>query len=251
MARTYRQFTYKEANFRIASSHFTVITDEIVRQREILEAYIRRLPAFLTSLVPVPPLPHAPRIALAMHEAARIVGVGPMAAVAGAFAQAAAEKAMEEGASEAIVENGGDIFLIAREEVVIGLYAGMSPESPAFGFLIKPEESPLSVCSSSGRMGHSFSLGACDLATVVSKDAGLADAAATLAANLVQSAKDTARAIETVCAIPGVDGVLIVKEGKIGIGGTLPRLVRTDYSDLRSKITKDRLSGDRENTKRP
>lgn len=242
MERVFRQFSYKEANFRIASSKFSTITNEIVQQREILEAYIRRIPEFMTSLVPIPPLPHAPRIAQMMHEAAFAVGVGPMAAVAGAFAQIAAEKALTEGADEAIVENGGDIFIVAKDDVVIGLYAGIQHTRLNLGFLVRPSDTPLSICSSSGMMGHSLSLGACDLATVVSKRASIADAAATKAANLVQTARDISRAIETICAIPGVEGVLIVKDGKIGKGGKLPLLVRTDGRDVRSKITRDRMS---------
>ena len=75
-------------------------------------------------------------------------------------------------------------------------------------------------------MGHSTSLGRCDLATVVARDAALADAAATQAANLVTTADDVDRAIERIAAIEGVEGVLIVKDDRVGLAGHLPPLVK-------------------------
>ena len=60
---------------------------EIVqRQRSVLENYITRHPGFLTALIPFPVGVDAPAIAKDMEDAADKVGVGPMAAVAGAFA---------------------------------------------------------------------------------------------------------------------------------------------------------------------
>ena len=75
-------------------------------------------------------------------------------------------------------------------------------------------------------MGHSTSLGTCDLATVVAKDAALADAAATQAANLVNSEKDVDVALERIAAIEGIDGVVIVKNDRVGLAGKLPPLIK-------------------------
>lgn len=75
-------------------------------------------------------------------------------------------------------------------------------------------------------MGHSTSLGRCDLATVVARDAALADAAATCAANHVKNVDDVDRAIERIAAIEGVEGVLIVKDDRVGLAGHLPPLVK-------------------------
>ena len=75
-------------------------------------------------------------------------------------------------------------------------------------------------------MGHSTSLGRCDIATVVARDAALADAAATQAANLVKNVDDVDRAIERIAAIEGVEGVLIVKDDRVGLAGRLPPLVK-------------------------
>jgi ApbE superfamily uncharacterized protein (UPF0280 family) len=224
--RTYRIFTYKEAVLRICCEKFDAVTGEIVRQRRILEDYIERHAAFRRSLEPIELLPGAPEIAEGMARAARLVGVGPMAAVAGAMAQAAAQAGLQAGAAEAIVENGGDIYIKAVEPVIIALVTGTTKPAYRLAFALQPKDTPISICSSSGKMGHSKSLGKCDLATVVAADAALADAAATAAANQVITIEDVDAALERIAAIAGVDGVLIVKDDRIGLAGNLPSLVK-------------------------
>jgi ApbE superfamily uncharacterized protein (UPF0280 family) len=152
-----------------------------------------------------------------------------MAAVAGIMAQLAAEAGLAAGAAEAIVENGGDIYLKAQEPVVVGLFAGVAALGDALVFSIDPEITPVAVCSSSGMMGRSMSMGACDLATVVAQHAGLADAAATQAANMVVDAGDIDACLERIAAIEGVAGVLITKGDRVGLAGDLPRLVRRPH----------------------
>ena len=235
--RTYRAFTHREAVFRICCEKFDAVTGEIVHQRRILEGYIDRHPAFRPALEPVELRPDAPEVAQRMARAAKLVGVGPMAAVAGAMAQCAAEAGLRAGATEAIVENGGDIYLKAAEPVIIGLHAGtvsIGNGGPAsietlarLAFSLQPHDTPISICSSSGKMGHSRSLGECDLATVVAKDAALADAAATLAANLVRTVGEVAAALERIAAVEGIDGVMIVQNDHVGLAGRLPQLVLT------------------------
>ena len=61
--------------------------------------------------------------------------------------------------------------------VIIGLYAGDNDKLNKLAFELQPDQTGISICSSSGKMGHSTSLGNCDLATVVAKDAALADTA--------------------------------------------------------------------------
>ena len=170
-----------------------------------------------------------------MAEAARACGVGPMAAVAGAVAQAAAEAALAAGAGEAIVENGGDTWIASPREVTVGLYAGEHPISGRLALRIPPDRLPVSVCSSSGRFGHSLSFGRCDLATVVAGSGALADAAATLAANCVRTVDDVEPTLERVMAIPGIEGVLIVKDDRVGVAGNLPRLVQCADPDFALK----------------
>ncbi|NQT03584.1 MAG: UPF0280 family protein [Planctomycetes bacterium] len=224
--RTYRTFTHREANFRICCNRFDAVTEEIVHQRRILDDYIECHPAFRDSFEPIELLDGAPEVAKRMTRAARLVGVGPMAAVAGAMAQCAAEAGLKAGAGEVIVENGGDIYLKAADPVIIALNAGTAKLSNRLGFSLQPSDTPISICSSSGQMGHSTSLGKCDLATVVAKDAALADAAATQAANLVNSEEDVNSALQRIAAIEGIDGVVIVKNDRFGLAGKLPSLVK-------------------------
>jgi ApbE superfamily uncharacterized protein (UPF0280 family) len=224
--RTYRTYTYKEAVFRICCEKFDVVTAEIVRQRRILEDYIARHPDFSQSLEPLELLADAPNVAQTMARAAKLVGVGPMAAVAGAMAQCAGQAAVDTGAHEAIVENGGDIYIHAVEPVIIGLKTGTADLADRLAFSLQADDTPISICSSSGKMGHSMSLGECDLATVVANDAALADAAATQAANLVRDIGDIDSALENISGIEGVDGVMIVKGARVGVAGKLPPLVK-------------------------
>jgi ApbE superfamily uncharacterized protein (UPF0280 family) len=224
--RTYRTFTYREAVFRICCSRFDVVTEEIVRQRKSLEDYIENHPDFRHSFEPIELHTDAPEVAKRMARAARLVGVGPMAAVAGAMAQFACQAGLEAGAQEAIVENGGDIYLQAVEPVIIALDTGTAELSYRLAFSLQANDTPISICSSSGQMGHSKSLGKCNLATVVAGDAALADAAATQAANLVNTVEEVDPALKQITAIEGIEGVMIIKDDRVGLAGKLPPLVK-------------------------
>jgi ApbE superfamily uncharacterized protein (UPF0280 family) len=224
--RTYRTFTYREAVFRICCSRFDTVTEEIIRQRKILEDYIERHPDFRHSFKPIEVYPDAPKVAQSMARAAQLVGVGPMAAVAGAMAQYACKAGLEAGAKEAIVENGGDIYLRAAEPVIIALDTGTAKLSDRLAFSLQANDTPISICSSSGQMGHSKSLGKCNLATTVARDAALADAAATQAANLVSTVEDVDSALKRIAAIEGIEGIMIIKNDRVGLAGKLPPLVK-------------------------
>ena len=241
--REFLPYVYKDARFRISREGFDAAALAIRTGRKALERYLLMNPAFRDSLVPVSVLPNAPALALGMHRASLATGVGPMAAVAGAFAELAGRAALASGAGESIVENGGDIFMKLASPLVMGLYAGDSPLSGKLAFRIEPGHTPLGVCSSSGTMGHSLSFGKCDLATVFSADTALADAAATLAANLVSTEADIQPALERVGAIPGILGLLIIKGDKLGMTGELPPLVKHQDPQFTDKITKDPRSG--------
>ena len=237
--RVYRSFSWKETNLRVASPAFELITRAVVEQRRRLERYIARHPEFQSSLVPVVLLEQAPEVARRMAAASELTGVGPMAAVAGTLAQMGAEAAIAEGCPEAIVENGGDIFIHAASEVTIGIYAGDNAIAGKLAFRLDPRDLPLALCSSSSKMGHSQSFGQCDLATVVAKEGALADAAVTLVCNRIKTENDLTPVLNEVGAIPGIDGILAVKNGKVGMWGKLPELVRNQDDAARSKITRD------------
>ncbi|MCL2294285.1 MAG: UPF0280 family protein [Spirochaetes bacterium] len=238
-----RSFSWKGANFKIISSEFNAIKNAIVAQREILSAYIKKHKEFMEALVPVEAIDSdAPDIVRRMHKASLLTGVGPMASVAGVAAQIAAEAAVAAGADEVIIENGGDIYIFSNRETKIALCTGSAPIAAKLAVLIRPETTPISICSSSSKMGHSLSFGDCDLATVVAIDGALADSASTLACNLVKKEEDIPAVLEKVIAIKGVQGVLLVKNDKIGIIGSFPEIIRNIDPQTTNKITKDKLS---------
>lgn len=237
--RVYRSFSWKDTNLRICCPEFDLVTSTIVDHRRRLERYISRQPEFLTSLVPVILLDDAPEAALRMARAAELTGLGPMAAVAGTLAQLGAEAAMAKGCTEAIIENGGDMYIHSQDEVTVGLYAGDNAIGARLAFRLTPDRLPLSLCSSSSAMGHSLSLGRCDLATVIARDASLADAAVTLVCNRIKTPEDLSPVLDDVGAIPGIEGIFAVQGGKIGMWGNLPDLVRNEDAEARHKITRD------------
>ena len=190
----------------------------VVKYRTPLEEYIESHPLFFSSLEPCSVEEDAPAIVRDMAQAAQIVGVGPMAAVAGAVAEAVGKDLLAY-APEIIVENGGDIFMKISKTRLIGIYADKSPLTGKIALEISPEETPLGICTSSGTVGHSFSLGTADAVIVLSHSTALADAAATAIGNTIKTTEDFATAIEQAQAIDGLAGVVIIKGDKVGLWG--------------------------------
>ena len=190
----------------------------VLKYRSSLEKYIDRNPAFLIALKPFPVGEDAPHIVKEMARASEQIGIGPMAAVAGAIAEYVGRDLLAFS-PEVIVENGGDIFLKVSQGRLVGLYAGKSPFTGKIALQIEPEETPLGICTSSGTVGHSFSSGKADAVIVLSPSAPLADAAATAIGNLVEDVGDIPRGIEFAQGIEGLRGAVIIKEDKIGLWG--------------------------------
>jgi ApbE superfamily uncharacterized protein (UPF0280 family) len=196
------------------------VRDLVRRVRGELESYIARDSSFLTSLQPVAVEADAPAIARAMAEAAARVGVGPMAAVAGAVADVVARDLLTD-VREVIVENGGDVFLCTRKPRRVGLLAGTSPFSLRVGLLVPGDGAPVAVCTSAGRWGHSLSLGQADAAVAVAPSGALADAAATWLGNLVREAADLPRALERARQLPGLTGAVLVRDSCLAAWGDI------------------------------
>lgn len=212
----------KETDLYIgADSDLSVICNEVVAQlRGELEAYIDRHPEFLRALSPISTYRNAPEIAIRMAQAAKIAGVGPMAAVAGAFSQMLAEH-VDGFSDNLLIENGGDLYIKTDRSRHIAIYAGENKFKDNVKILMKAEESPMSICTSSGKFGHSLSFGLADSVTVFSKNAFLADAAATSVCNRVRSATDIGPALHFAMAMEGILGVLIIAEEKLGMIGNI------------------------------
>ena len=192
----------------------------VLEQRAIIEFYINRYPRFAKVLVPWHIEGPAPLIIQEMTKAGKKAGVGPMAAVAGAVSEFVG-RGLLQCTNEVIVENGGDIFMKTYDPTVIGLFAGESPLSMRFGLRIPGGNTPITICTSSGTVGHSLSLGKADAVCVISPSCPLADAAATAIGNRIKSKKDIQTAIEFGKTIQGVSGLVLVVEDEMGIWGEL------------------------------
>lgn len=190
----------------------------VLKYRGALERYIERHPSFLTSLVPIPVVDDAPLIVKSMAEATAKVGVGPMAAVAGAIAEFVGNELLAFS-PEVIIENGGDIYLRSLKKRIIGIYAGKSPLTGKIRLEIDGQDAPIGICTSSGTVGHSLSFGKSDAVVVLSKSATLADAAATAIGNIIVQASDIPNGIEFAKGVEGLTGLLIIKDDKMGLWG--------------------------------
>lgn len=194
------------------------VEDLIRAGRQPLEEYIKRDPQFLKALTPHPLLPGAPALVQEMATAAELAGVGPMAAVAGTMA-AWVGKALAKRSRDVIVENGGDIYLRTNRVRTVGIFAGKSLLSNRIALEIHPNQSPLGICTSSGRVGPSLSLGKADAVVILSPSAPLADAAATAAGNLVQVKEDVKKAVNLASGIPGVTGAVVIMDDQLAVWG--------------------------------
>jgi len=220
-------------------AHITLISDKGYSRRAqkqlekiytLLEDYLSEDPFFAVSYEPVKPKRTAPEVAHVMADAAEKAGVGPMAAVAGTIAEYLGKYILAEGAREVVVENGGDIFLKLNSKRKIGIHAGESPFSNKLALLVKPQETPLGVCTSAGTVGHSVSLGEADAVVAVAKSTPLADAAATAIGNEVKGKNGAKKGIKKAKSIRGLSGVIIIKGRELATWGKLPEIVGADFT---------------------
>jgi ApbE superfamily uncharacterized protein (UPF0280 family) len=198
--------------------------------RQSIEAHILRDPVFQATLEPHDVPDTAPQLLKEMARAARLAGVGPMAAVAGAVAQAGVEAVEEAGGKYCVIDNGGDLCLLLDREQLVGLYCGDERFS-RFAFRCPPR-GRFSICTSSGTVGPSISFGVADAAIVVAEDARLADACATRLGNEVTATDERTlmRAVGAVAAIKGVEGCMAIAGGRMAFKGKLPELVEAPPS---------------------
>ena len=214
------EVTVKQTDLYIRSQHNLKdkALNSVLKHRAPLEAYIEHHPLFLTTLEPYQAEAEAPAIVKEMTRVSQLTGVGPMAAVAGAIAEAVG-KDLLAFSSEVIVENGGDIFLKISKKRLVGIYAGQSAFTKKIALEITPRETPLGICTSSGTVGHSLSLGSADAVIALSSSVALADAAATALGNIVKDADDIPEAIDRAQSIEGLGGTVIIVGNKMGMWG--------------------------------
>jgi uncharacterized protein len=219
----------KTFNVSVRESDILISADDYIentalsaihKYRSYIEAYIALHPEFLTSLHPVHLDAFAPPIIRDMMLAAIKANVGPMAAVAGAIAEFLGNDLLKYS-NNVIIENGGDIFINSQNDIQVGISAGNSHLTNKFSIIVRKEEMPMGVCTSSGTVGHSLSFGKADAVCVKAKSASLADAAATAIGNMVKSQKDITRALREGMRIGEILGIAVFYNDQFGVVGDI------------------------------
>jgi ApbE superfamily uncharacterized protein (UPF0280 family) len=232
-------FTEKESDITIISESKEAILrakQSFYSHREKLEEYIKTNNKFLKSFSPVQ-VKSDYRIVNLMAENAFICNVGPMATVAGALADLMLEAMKEKeingfiSAKNALVENGGEIAIDSEQSMKLALYAGNNELNLNLGFLIKKENCPIGVATSSATVGHAISLGQADAVTIFANNATLADGAATAIANIVKGddiEKSIKKGLDATEDIEGVFGAFISRENQVGQVGKIPEIIKIE-----------------------
>lgn len=191
---------------------------EVIRLRRKLREYIAAHPCFQSAFLPIEVEPDSPKVVQMMADAAKAAGVGPMAAVAGAIAECVG-RVLLQYSPEVIIENGGDIFISSSTERTVRIFAGDSPLSNKVGVRVLQQNMPCGICTSSGTVGPSISLGVADAVVALARQTPLADAAATAICNKVSSRDSIKEAIHFARHISGLSGVVIIKDDVLGVWG--------------------------------
>ena len=229
LGQTHIRLTTDLANHELERYIFSIRRD--------LENYILKNEDFLLSLDPIETDEDLPLIVRKMVESSAIADVGPMACVAGTISELSLNYLIDNDSRYSIIENGGDIALINDDVVLCGIYSNNQVLGNEIAFKINPRRSPLGVCTSSGKIGHSISFGEADSVTVISKSSSSADGLATRIANAVvgETSEDKlSNALE--CSEnyrEFFDGVLIISQVHVGTVGKLPKIVETNDFDVK------------------
>ena len=230
IARIYRNYSQKKEykfNITYKESDLYIICDKnlkkdafitLLKYRNIIENHIRLFPEFLTSLKPLKiPDIEIPEIIKEMYFASKYANVGPFASVAGAISEFVGRK-LKEKCNEILIENGGDLYLNGKKDRIVGIW---TLKNYKLGLKIKGDELPLSICSSSSKIGHSLSFGNVDLVTVIAKNGAFSDAMATSICNKIKNTNDIDEVLKKIEINEILRGVIIIYKNKIGFKGKL------------------------------
>lgn len=232
--RFYREHVLAEGlvSFRVAigESDLFIWAEQVLKEearaslsyhRGELEDFIHRQPLFKSAMRPYDVPAESPEVVRLMAEAAKQVGVGPMAAVAGTLAGLVGRD-IQSYSHEVIVENGGDIFIRSSRQRQVGIFAGESPLSGkiAVKIAVTPKRG-LGICTSSATVGPSKSTGRADTALVMASSAALADAAATALGNKVKDSSQVEGALAWAMGVEGVQGCLVIIGDHLGVQGDI------------------------------
>lgn len=214
----YTHISAKETDLQILTNKKldkAFVEERIRFLRWDIENYITYDSRFLNSLKPIEVEKSAPEIIKEMSDKSKLVNVGPMNTVAGAIAEFLGRDLVKKGYKDVIIENGGDIFINTSKIRDFSLYAGKSKLWNKLKLKIKPKDSPIGVCTSSGTLGQASNFGAADSVVVLSKSTMLADAVASAAANRINSKEDFQKALDFASKIRGVSGIVIILKNEL------------------------------------
>lgn len=192
----------------------------LLEARRNIDSYIKMRPEFLESFKPLKLDKNASPIIKSMLRSAKNANVGPMASVAGAISEYIG-RGLLSLSPEVIIENGGDIFLKSDKERMVGIFSGKSPFSNKIALILPKSKRPYGICTSSGTVGHSFSYGISDAATIVSYDCAYSDAWATRIANMIKNDSDIQQAIKLIKKQPKILGGAVIKGRKMAVTGKI------------------------------
>lgn len=223
----------RRMNICVGQTDMDVVADEnlretiyeyVVEARAIIEEKISMDSFFALTYDSYKPENRDHPLIRSMCEASVLAGVGPMASVAGAVADYTICHLVENGCCYAVLDNGGDIAMISDRDVVVRVFSG-NDSVDGIGMAVGPFDGVLSICSSSGKIGHSVSFGDADVCTVVSSDPVLADACATAMGNRISDGDDLSEALERTCEVKGVRGCFASINGLVASCGDIPEFV--------------------------
>jgi ApbE superfamily uncharacterized protein (UPF0280 family) len=223
----------KETHLKIIADDFSLddVKQFVLSQRADLENFIQKDSFFQSTYEAYPCPEEAPEIVKLLCNASEKTGIGPMSAVAGTFSFLTAGFILEQGASWVVVENGGDIAVKINKPYTLGIYAGEESPVKDLGLKLEPRENIFGICTSSGTVGPSVSLGVSDASTVIASDVPFADSCATLLGNQVQNKDPTEEEMDgyfdCLKKLQGIEGALVIVGEKIGLWGDHPEVVRT------------------------
>jgi ApbE superfamily uncharacterized protein (UPF0280 family) len=239
------------ATIAAARDYIEPAVTAIKATRAEIERKIRRDDFFLTTLEPYNPKDDDGRVIHKMCKASSMAGVGPMATVAGTIAQEAMEAMVSEGCTHGWVDNGGDIALLLESAGTVEIFS--EPDSgSACALELEPTDTIIGICTSSGRLGHSISLGNSDATVAVADNAILADALATAIGNRIAGTDSLKTCFDPFKGIEGFIAGLAMIDGSVSIHGRLPKLVEIDHRQERltthSKMSTPKFIGSHDNS---
>ncbi|ABR30596.1 conserved hypothetical protein [Thermosipho melanesiensis BI429] len=187
-----------------------LIYEYLVDLRKSIEEYVDE--EFLGVLKPLKIKCDEPEIVKDMILCSQKAGVGPMAAVAGAFSKFVGRFILNTFSPQKLfVENGGDLYVFSTTDTSVGIV------SNTINLKIELPAGEYGIATSSRYIGHSKNFGKTDTTTVVTHDATLSDAYATAISNNIKNVYDAKRILKK--EFQEIQDIVVIIDGYVVIKG--------------------------------